>query len=459
MQAIFTVLGITPTADTRAIRRAYAQRLKTLDQHTQAGEFEALRRAYETALDWARNAGAAAEAQEPAAPAPDAGNPADPESAPQPPAALADIPASGYAPRQPQQTVRQVPRHATWRAARERRRIVDESIAELMQAEPQALPAAWKRLTSQPGLESLDAMADFGDRLLEHIAERPDGQYALYSLGQRQFHWEHAAYRPRTPRAAEWLQRYIEERELWERQPRKQRLQNERAIERMRRHPSPGWRRANRAHPVIYFVSRHMPLWWRLHVPAALARHYEQALQSPPLLVRGLRKLQGSGIGWPKWYVWIFVGILANGLHAWSTQSQRPTASQARPQQTQAAPKPQAPADQLQPITSFAGGKRAYRITGPVAGGNPNGQALLEVPIPAYPKNGWGARGTVYITLTVTSWGEVQAAVSQSSGSRPLDSAALAAAQGARVDGKLAYSLTARLPFEFRPQQPPAAPK
>src|SRR3546814_1118372 len=147
------------------------------------------------------------------------------------PPALAGIPASGYAPRQPPQTVRQVPRQATWRAARERQRIIDGSIAELMQTEPQALPAAWQRLAAQPALESLDAMADLGDRLLERIAEQPDGQYALYSLGQQQFHWERAAYRPRTAHAAQWLQRYLEERELGERQPPKQRLQNERALE------------------------------------------------------------------------------------------------------------------------------------------------------------------------------------------------------------------------------------
>lgn len=43
-------LGLTPTSDMGAIRRAYAQRLKTIDRTTDAAGFQALRRAYEAAL-------------------------------------------------------------------------------------------------------------------------------------------------------------------------------------------------------------------------------------------------------------------------------------------------------------------------------------------------------------------------------------------------------------------------
>ncbi len=55
MDAIWTVLGLEPTKDVSAIKRAYAEKAKTCHPEEDPEGFLQLRQAYQAALAWAEN--------------------------------------------------------------------------------------------------------------------------------------------------------------------------------------------------------------------------------------------------------------------------------------------------------------------------------------------------------------------------------------------------------------------
>jgi len=65
--AALAALGLPQDADERAVRQAYAQRLKQIDQATELPAFQALREAYEAALTAVRPTGAEAPTVQPSA--------------------------------------------------------------------------------------------------------------------------------------------------------------------------------------------------------------------------------------------------------------------------------------------------------------------------------------------------------------------------------------------------------
>ena len=74
MESIWTALGIDPTREVSAIKRAYAEKAKSCHPEEDPEGFLQLRRAYEAALDWAENG----EAAPPSAPVPGEEAPEDP---------------------------------------------------------------------------------------------------------------------------------------------------------------------------------------------------------------------------------------------------------------------------------------------------------------------------------------------------------------------------------------------
>lgn len=86
LAAALATLGLRPDADARAVRRAYAQQVKQIDQATELQAFQALREAYEQALGGVARRDAQAAA---AAPAVDSTEPAETATPEEPPLATA----------------------------------------------------------------------------------------------------------------------------------------------------------------------------------------------------------------------------------------------------------------------------------------------------------------------------------------------------------------------------------
>ncbi len=233
-------LGLDESAQERDIRRAYARRLKQIDQELDPAAFQALRDAYEVALDWARWKLAQDGAQAPAEP------PADDGATPDAPSPLAS------APEATSEVEREQPPDAAQLGATVYHRFL-EAAGKLVVLPKHGEVADWRAAIearfADEELFNIDARIYFEAYIASLLASgwRP-GHEVLFVAAQEAFGW---AEDPRGLRqlgqAGRMLDQAIEERRLFDAQQATDRARMRDLIKMLRLQELPSTRRIRAA--------------------------------------------------------------------------------------------------------------------------------------------------------------------------------------------------------------------
>ncbi|MEN4921516.1 TonB family protein [Achromobacter spanius] len=451
---MFDVLGIAPTRDSKAIRRAYAAALKLIDQQTEAEAFERLRAAYERAQEWA---GRQADDTPPASAQAHTGAPVSPYPHPQPPSAPPEPPAVDFRLQQPQVKLRTQTDGSenSRRMARQRARAIDNWVQALMRAQDDQLPDLWRRMQADPALSHLDAADEVSAALLHALSQHPDGRMQLLKDATARFGWDRAVLqlqgRRATPHLVEQLDR---ERALWKCHQRAYRNTHERAIKLLRRKANPSWRVARRTIPHIHRLRSQVPLWFALQVPPGRQEAFYDAAMRVPRWAVMLDSVMAFVRRW--WWFGLVAAVAAAGLLEEHNKAQRKQQAPAgTPAQALANPLNKNVDDRyrLRLQTSQPNGSRVYLIEDALAPSGLNFPRRLIVPPARYPAaaNLKRHEGTVVIAVNVSIGGAINAWVARSSGSPDLDGAAMATLQRAYAEGEFpASGIVVEFPITFK---------
>lgn len=279
IQDVLARLDLGLDADERAIKRAYARRLKRIDQETDLAGFQSLREDYETALNWARYQGqmAAAQAAEEAATSSEEAE-TPPENPPPPQAATAEPlpPSTDTENPQEAEPTPDVLAHAVFLACiaalqlptlKDRHRagqVLDASLAD-------------------PRLIHIDALAYFEWFMANALADgwRP-GHEVLFVVCAERFDWFHDSQRLiRFGQVGRFINSALQERLSYDQQGSEQREKQRQSILQLRGTEHPGDVRVIQNRPHLEQLVQAYPHWLRIIAPVShleLWRQWDQAI-------------------------------------------------------------------------------------------------------------------------------------------------------------------------------------
>lgn len=307
-------LGLDDSADERVIRKAYAQRLKRIDQATEAQAFQDLREAYEVALRWAawqrqqvaeaalarEGAGDGGSAQDPALPP-------DPSPADSPVVAVvSEEPALRPAPPATPEATEAPPAaealaEAVFQAFTARRDRVFDSEDSAREALDAAL--------ADDALVNLEARAILEWRIARELVEGwQPGHEFLFGPACQAFHWEQERRRLGIyGRVGEAIDNAIEEKLLFFRQDALEFNQHRSLVQRLRRDEVPTAPELLEAMPRLQVMAQRFPHWLRIVTSQANYARWVEAYEAiPPQLAQAAQRRQAKAEArhsQPPWHV------------------------------------------------------------------------------------------------------------------------------------------------------------
>ncbi|MFZ5548125.1 MAG: J domain-containing protein [Pseudomonadota bacterium] len=314
-------LGLDDSADERAIRKAYAQRLKRIDQATEAQAFQDLREAYEVALRWAawrrQQVAEAALAEEAEGAAtggagaePDVGATAAPASAPTP--AAPDTPVLTVAEDPSAEPLQAAPEaeapptaealaEGVFRAFEVRRDRVFDS--------EESARAALDAALADDRLVNLEARAIVEWRIARELFEGwQPGHEFLFGPACQVFHWEQERRRLGIyGRVGEAIDNAIEEKLLFFLQDPLEFNQQRSLVQRLRRDEVPPAKELMEAMPRLQVMAQRFPHWLRIVTSQAHYARWVEAYEAiPPQLAQAAQRRQAKAEArrsQPPWHV------------------------------------------------------------------------------------------------------------------------------------------------------------
>ena len=436
-------LELDTSADERAIRRAYAQKLKKIDQEADPAGFQALRAAYDAALMWAR---------QPSRPTPeqdlDAEDEDEADAAPSPAPTASFAPPHVAIPKLRVEATSPPPAAAPVPAPTQQ----DDAAAhantafagfmdtfKAAAANPKTMPdyhtwqAALEKLMAGDALISMTAREMFEYKFAALLTQgwKP-GHEALLVAATNVFRWnEDRRHLQNFGNIGFVLDRALQERAAFDLLQPMDRAQQRALIQRLRNPAGPNHRELEGAFALLENTVRNFPTWlgiitdvsqlprWReLYAALPPGKRREQA---PQRQSSGPSSSKRSFSSW--WWVWLVLIVLINGArllgngpvqpstvsHESSTAGSHDLLAQRSPSPTIAPP----------PASSAMGSTGANTIQ-------------CNDPQPVYPSMSqkMGEEGRATVKLFIGETGEItNVALTSSSGSPRLDNAATTAAR------------------------------
>ncbi|CAM4025728.1 TonB family protein [Paracidovorax anthurii] len=470
-------LGLDPTADDRAIRRAYSRLLKQIDQENDPGGFQALRQAYEMAMHWFASQGPQAGPEPAGAEAPPhEGRAAVPEGAEGRQERAGDAPAaevgsgSGVgagAAAGPRPAADVAGRQEAARASEQSAREVFEALREQLaqgRLGTHAEVLAWlKQALDGDRLIDMDARFLFEGGVAALLADgwRPGHEY-LFGPAMDCFDWHEDRGRLAAfGRAGAVISAAIDELDFYDSLPNRERLPQRDVIRRLRDGRRPRTSALLRQWPVAERLRRLYPHWLHVITDVGNVERWQGWAQAIPRWRRWLAytpplppdpsKAGTASVGVRR--AWMLLAALMCsafiGMCSAPSRTGAPVAPQASGPLASSGTAPL-----FDPAAGRAGGSApGLRFTdtsafdsprlgdlgsarqGASAAAVPAVHASLAAPLrPAYPPvaRRLGHEGRVVVSATIGADGRVRhASIGQGSGFQELDDAALAAVRDA----------------------------